>query len=261
MAHWFLSLAAVSSLLLNYARQQAVEKSRKRLLLEILYTFSVSAIAVAWIANFFEADETKGFRVFAFVMFIITTLVALVFLCYDILMVIDYHKYKVIREARGEVEKLRAMYDKNLPSHSSSIGVNRVISRMTEFCNKYQNESNLSESSKQVCSFFLPEYMKVYNKYFEAIKECKDNDDVRETNNKQMLQCTENFLQQIEDAEEEQENMKYSIKESQAGIKNSDFEASAEAFNVMLEVHADLQETQFTKESKDNDENKKRMLF
>ena len=76
----------------------------------------------------------------------------------------------------------------------------------------------------------------MYAKYVEAINEKEMEHDEKNLLAKKMTECSEKFLKQIERAEEEQDEFEERKNEKRLDTKSSDFAASAEAFNAMVDV-------------------------
>lgn len=259
-----LGLAAGCTLIFGGIKKKA-KTERQKIVAEIAYTLSYAFLAVEWIVVFKEETGNNHKQIFCMVMFILCSLVTLLNVVASIAMVIDYHQHKEAREAEYSIKKLQGLYNECEKKFSKYVGVNKVIKRLTEFCQENSEFSQLVTSVKQVFTLYLPEYIKVYTKYVEAID--KVEFDEKNLLAEQMKECSEKFLQRIQEAGEEQETFEESLRENQLSTKSSDFEASAEAFNAMVDVQDEFSFVQEAPEipqrNNSNDKNKKqeRMLF
>ena len=249
-----LGLAAACNLLCGGIRKKCVKKTRLKIVVEIVYALSFAFLAVAWFGLFFEAEGTTGKHVLSMIMAVLSSIVAVFGVFTSIVYAADYHMYKEARKAEALTNRLQKMYDECECKYSEYVGVNKVIKCLTEIYKKDLKSSGLVTSIKQVFSFYLPEYVKLYAKYTEAIAENVSNLAAQKLLANQMEECSEKFLQQIEAAKQEQEIYEKSIEENQLNTVSSEFEVSAEAFNAMVDV-------QGVESSEENNENKKRMLL
>lgn len=247
-----LGLAAACNLLCSGIRKRCANKTRLKITAEIAYSLSFAFLAVTWFGLFFESEGETGKQVLSMIMAVFSSIVTVWTALVSIVYAADYRMYKEARKAEVLTKRLQKICDEC--ECSTYVGVSKVIKCLTEIYKKDLKSSGLVTSIKQVFSFYLPEYVKVYAKYTEAIAENASNFEAQKLLAKQMEECSEKFLQQIEAAKQEQENYEKSIKENQINTVSSEFEVSAEAFNAMVGV-------QGVESSEENNENKKRMLL
>ena len=264
-----IGLAAGCTLICGGIKKKT-ETERQKIAAEIAYTCSYAFLTFAWIALFREAEGNTGKQIFSMVMTGACVFITLINAFLSIAYVIDYHLHKEMKEAEYSIKQLQKMYNECEKIFSEYVGVNEVIKRATEFCKEFSETQQLVTSVTQIFSAYLPEYVKVYAKYVEAINEKEMEHDEKNLLAKKMTECSEKFLKQIERAEEEQDEFEEKLKEKQLDTKNSDFEASAEAFNAMVDVQDEfsvveelpqIPQQNNSEEKNENNKKQERMLL
>lgn len=257
--------AAACNLLCSGIRKRCPQKTRLKIVVEIVYALSFAFLAVAWFGLYFESEGNTHKQVFSMVMAVLSSIVAVWGVLTSIVYAADYHMYKEVRKAEALTKRLQKICDEC--KCSTYVGVNKVIKCLTEIYKKDLKSSRLVDSIKQVFSFYLPEYVKVYAKYTEAIAENVSDLAAQKLLANQMTECSEKFLQQIEAAKQKQEIYEKGIEENQFNTVSSEFEAAAEAFNAMVDVQDEFSFVQEIPEipqqnnSKDKNKKQERMLL
>lgn len=243
-------LLSLATILINYIRTKVTKTHLQKFIATVLYTISYTALAFGWRYAYFHPQDGQDRKTIAYVMFIASLVIAITQALVSLALLHELPKSIFFDNAEKLINKLQKKYDECSLKYSAYVGTNNVLKELSLFLNHCRESNNLTTSTTQLFSSFLPQYLDVYSNYVDTIAENIRTYELPNSYTKQMLQCSEHFLITIEHVKQEQELLEADIQEQEKIAANSNFEAKAEAFHTMIETYNEIQDVTLLEQRK-----------
>jgi hypothetical protein len=229
MKSWILvGILGAISLAFHFIEELLPKRYLYTFIIRTLFAISSIALTVAcWAASKEEVEiAAKIFIVIltigtAFVSFL--SILQVLFALYDLI-----KKPKNLDRIEDITKRLKALKKQCSDFYSKDVGIDNVIKEISSFSEKCKNITHFTESTKQLFSYFLPEYEKIYSGFVKyVVKNYYDKVKISEYAAK-MTESSFKFLDFIKDARKEQESME--------NTETVDFQLETKKFNEMLDT-------------------------
>jgi len=227
-----LVLLIVSSVnLCTLVAESTAKNTREKYFIRVIQTLMNASLAVLWPLAYASSDSS-ALKAEAICFCIMHGFVFIIKLLDIIAMTVEMPKNKTIGKAEKLINQLKTQHNGDFQTGSY---VGQVIERLETLFKECKNIADPVESVKQVFSYFLPEYLRIYTKYLETIKQTENYETI-EKYVQQMAECSKKFKGYIEHAGEDQKRLADNLNEMIVLEKGTDFQTNAEMFNTMIEI-------------------------